>query len=227
MVPHIIYCLQTMQSLGFSLNLKGTLNPAQQFTFIGMEFLTQHNTVRVPLDCMESLLLTIKHFKTQVSAQTFLSLFGKLIAAADLILLGRLHLDVPAVSLPHVLPLDHQISITSMIRCHLKLWLHSGNIHLSSRSQSIPFHSCQPLWMGCSSRTDETILYGRLTKDQLQLHISLEIMAIRYALKEAIRYIHRSCVMISTDNTTVVSYINKQEGTHSPDLCIEVWEILH
>ena len=33
--------------------------------------------------------------------------------------------------------------------------------------------------------------------------------------------------MISTDNTTVVSYINKQGGTHPPILCIEVWEILH
>ena len=33
--------------------------------------------------------------------------------------------------------------------------------------------------------------------------------------------------LISTDNTTVVSYINKQGGTHSPNLCIEVWEILH
>ena len=33
--------------------------------------------------------------------------------------------------------------------------------------------------------------------------------------------------MISTYNTTVVSYINKQGRTHSPYLCIEVWEILH
>ena len=39
-------------------------------------------------------------------------------------------------------------------------------------------------------------------------------------------FIHHSCVMISTDNKTVVSYINKQGGTHSPNLCIEVWEIL-
>ena len=52
-------------------------------------------------------------------------------------------------------------------------------------------------------------------------------MAIHFALKKAIKYIHYSCVMISTDNTTVVSYINKQEGTHSPNLCMEVWEILH
>ena len=33
--------------------------------------------------------------------------------------------------------------------------------------------------------------------------------------------------MRSTDNTTVVSYINKQGGTHSPDLYVEVLEILN
>ena len=52
-------------------------------------------------------------------------------------------------------------------------------------------------------------------------------MAICFALEKAIQYIHHSCVMIYTNNTTVVSYISKQGGTHSPNLCIEVWEILH
>ena len=53
----------------------------------------------------------------------------------------------------------------------------------------------------------------------------LEMMAIRLALKQAITFIHHSCIMIST--TTVVSYINKQGGTHSPNLCMEVWDILN
>ena len=70
--------------------------------------------------------------------------------------------------------------------------------------------------------------HGRWSEDQSQLHINmLEIMAIRLALKKTMEYIHHSCVMISNDNTTVVSYINKQEGTHSPNLCVEVWVILH
>ena len=70
--------------------------------------------------------------------------------------------------------------------------------------------------------------HGRWTEDQSQLHINmLEMMAIRLALKQAITFIHRSCIMIYTDNTTVVSYINKQGGTHSPNLCVEVWEILN
>ena len=70
--------------------------------------------------------------------------------------------------------------------------------------------------------------HGRWSEDQSQLHIiMLEMTAIRLALMKAIKYIHLSCVMISTNNTTVVSYINRQGGTHSPNLCVEVWKILH
>ena len=36
--------------------------------------------------------------------------------------------------------------------------LSSGNVHPSSRSQCIPFHGCQPLWIGSSSQTNETVL---------------------------------------------------------------------
>ena len=69
--------------------------------------------------------------------------------------------------------------------------------------------------------------HGRWTEDHSKLYINmLEIMAIYFALKRAITIIHHSCVMISMDNTTVVSYINKQGGTHSPNLCIEVWKSL-
>ena len=33
-------------------------------------------------------------------------------------------------------------------------------------------------------------------------------------------------VLIATDNATVVSYLNKQGGTHSWDMCLLVWRIL-
>ena len=55
------FCIQTIQSLGFLPNLKKLdLFPAQKFTFIGMEFLTQQNLVRVPADHVQNLILTIK-----------------------------------------------------------------------------------------------------------------------------------------------------------------------
>ena len=89
------FCIQIIQSLGFLPNLKKSdLVPSQKFTFIDMEFLTQQNLVRVPTDRVQNLFLTIKKFLSfkHVSARTFLSLLGKLSAAADFVILGRLHL---------------------------------------------------------------------------------------------------------------------------------------
>ena len=124
-------CIQTIQSLGFLPNFKKSdLFPAQKFTFIGMEFLTQQNLVRVPADRVQNLILTIKKIMSakHVSARTFLSLLGKLSAAADLVLLGRLHLRPLQMCLlsvwkPHILPLNHPISINGMIRSHLQWWI--------------------------------------------------------------------------------------------------------
>ena len=63
--------------------------------------------------------------KTSVSARDFLSLLGQLNAAADLVMLGRLHLRPLQMSLrnqwkPQKLPLCHQIGMTTEILQHLK-----------------------------------------------------------------------------------------------------------
>ena len=125
------FCIQIIQSLGFLPNLKKSdLVPSQKFTFIGMEFLTQQNLVRVPADRVQNLFLTIKKFLSfkHVSARTFLSLLGTLSAASDFVILGRLHLRPLQMCLlsvwkPHILPLDHPITINGMIRFHLQWWI--------------------------------------------------------------------------------------------------------
>ena len=124
------FCIQTIQSLGFLPNLKKSdLFPAQKFTFIGMEFLTQQNLVRVPTDRVQNLFQTVKKILSSkhISARTFLSLLGKLSAAADFVLLGRLHLLPLQMCLlsvwKHILPLDHPVLINGMIRSHLQWWI--------------------------------------------------------------------------------------------------------
>ena len=205
-----------------------------------MEFLTQQNLVRVPADRVQNLFLTIKKIMSakHVSARTFLSLLGKLSAAADLVLLGRLHLRPLQMCLlsvwkPHILPLDHPISINGMIRSHLQWWINPIRFEIGTS-----IHPPDPEFFlytdashyGWGAHLEPTTLsfHGRWTENQSQLHINmLEMMAIRLALKQAKTFIHHSCIMISADNTTVVSYINKQGGTHSPSLCVEVWKILN
>ena len=51
LISHTKYCRQIVQCLGFIPNLKNSdLIPAQKFTFIGMEFLTQQNIVHIYRD---------------------------------------------------------------------------------------------------------------------------------------------------------------------------------
>ena len=108
---------------------KSDLVPAQVFTFIGMEFLTKTNIVRVPQDRLLKILETVRQFsqKYSVSARDFLSLLGQLGAAAAFVMLGRLHLLPLQMSLlnqwrPHKFPLNHQIDVTTEILHHLKWW---------------------------------------------------------------------------------------------------------
>ena len=140
--------------------------------------------------------------------------------------------DVP-VWKPHILPLDHPISINSMIRSHLQWWINpirfetGTSIHPPDPEFFLYTDASHYRW-GAHLEPTTLSFHGRWTENQSQLHINmLEMMAIRLALKQAKTFIQHSCIMISTDNTTVVSYINKQGGTHSPNLCVEVWKILN
>ena len=134
---------------------------------------------------------------------------------------------------PHILPIDHYIPINNVIPLHLKWWMDtnrfaSGTSIYPPKSSTFLFTDSSHFGWGAHLEPMRLSFHGRWSEDQSELHINiLEMMAIRLALKKAIKYIHNSCVMISTNNTTVVSYINKQGGRHSPNLCVKVWRILH
>ena len=123
---------------------------------------------------------------------------------------------------PHILPLDHPISINGMIRSHLQWWINP--IRFETETSIHPpdpefFLYTDASHYGWGAHLEPTTLsfHGRWTENQSQLHINmLEMMAIRLALKQAKTFIHHSCIMISTDNTTVVSYINKQVALIPP-----------
>ena len=192
-----------------------------------MEFLTQQNIVRVPVDGVNSFILTIS-FSDSRFCTNFPFCFGQTQGSGRFCSPRQTSFSTASNVSLICLETSYSFSRSSgsnqqydsipfeMVDGHQLL--RSGNIHSSSRSQYIPLYGCQSLRMGRSSRTSETPFQGRWSEDQSQLHINiLEIIAIHFTLKKAIKYIHHSCLMISTDNTTVVSYINKQGGTHSPN----------
>ena len=128
------FTIELIMSLGLIINEeKSDLVLSQNFVFIGMEFLTHKNIVPVPLDRVQGILELLLWFKKQkqVSARVFLSLLGKLSAAAQFVVLGRLHLHPLQMALfaqwkPHVLPLEYPILLNAPIRKHLEWWDNKG-----------------------------------------------------------------------------------------------------
>ena len=96
---------------------------------------------------------------------------------------------------------------------------------VSTNTQS--FHGCEPSGWGAHLEPEGLLFHGAWTPDQSFLHIYvLEMKAILLALKQCHQYVFISTVMIATDNSSVVSYLKREGGTHSPSLCMEVWETL-
>ena len=241
LLEHRQFILSLINSLGLIINHeKSDLVPAQVFTFIGMEFLTHINIVRVPQSRQMKILETVRMFsqKTSVSARDFLSLLGQLNATADLVMVGWLHLRPLQMSLhnqwkPQKLPLCHHIGMTMEILQHLKWWLQEDGYR-----QGIPLRIDPPFhtiftdaslsgW-GAHVEPEGLLFHGVWSEDQSRLHINvLEMKAIFLSLSRAVHKVKNSTVLVSTDNTTVVAYIRHQEGARSSDLSEEVWNILN
>ena len=130
LLQHRQFIIHLISALRLIINQdKSDLIPSQDFVFVGMEFHSLQNLVRVPEDRVPPLLQLINVFlqlKT-VTARQFLSLLGKLNAAADYVELGMLHLRPLQMSLlaqrrPQKLPLSHPIKISHNICHHLTWW---------------------------------------------------------------------------------------------------------
>ena len=238
LLEHRQFLLSLINSLGLMINYeKSALVPAQVFTFIGMEFLTRTKIVRVPQDRVLKILETVRQFsqKYSVSARDFLSFLGQLGAAADFVMLGQLHIWPLQMSLLiqwrlHKLPLNQQIGVTEIH--HLKWWqredLFLQGVPLKIDPSPTPFSRTPVTQAGAHVEPERLLYHGVWTEDQSRLHINvLEMKAISLSLVQGLQTVKNTTVLVSTNKTTVVAYLRHQEGTHSPDLCLEVLGILH
>ena len=74
----------------------------------------------------------------------------------------------------------------------------------------------------------ETHLASGIWDEQTKArHINwLELKAVFLALQEFEEIVTNHNVMVVSDNTTVVAYINNMGGTHSPTLCYLLWDMM-
>ena len=163
-----------------------------------------------------------------------MSLIGLLTATEKQVVSGRLHMrpiqwhlknhwHVPEV-------LEKEIPLPRSLYPHLQWWLDENNV-LSGQ----PLHPLQHALQlftdasneGWGAHLGDHTAKGVWSDSESQLHINfLELKAVLLALKKFEQQCWGQIILIATDNTTVVSYINKEGGMRSGSLCALLWRLL-
>ena len=82
-------------------------------------------------------------------------------------------------------------------------------------------------WGACD---DLEVSNGRWSEEEKEMHINcLELLAVKFALKSFVP-LHPEIrhIKIMSDNTTAISYINKQGGSHNMslnDIAVQIWSL--
>ena len=230
--------LQTFKELGFLPNLeKSQLVPAQRIYHLGLIWDSVEFSISIPKDKIEGVrkkCLCALSYKIQVRFLS--SILGSIEyfrwgfphAALHYRLLQRFVNSCLAKNLSYE---DYVFPSTSAC-IDLSWWSKVGD-SLPSRSLS-PFEANLEIFCdasetgwGCWS-TENKEAFGFWSSSERELHINaLEFKAVFFAFRCFFRSTFNCSILIHSDNSTVVSYINNQGGTCSARLCdmaITLWE---
>ena len=122
--------------------------------------------------------------------------------------------------------LEKVIPIPRSLHPHLQWWLKEGNVLTGQPLHPIK-HTPQIFTAASIEGWGAHAARGTWSLPGSKLHINyLELNRVFLALKEFQNLCSNKIVLVATDNTTVVSYINKKRGMRSGTLCALLWRIL-
>ena len=235
---HASFTIQTFRELGFLPNIaKSHLKPVQQLNHLGLIWDTVSYTVSVPPD---KLLAVQEKCRTALSSRVPLRLLSSILGSIEFFRWGFPHAALHYRSLQRFVStlLAKGFSYNTIVspslsaRIDLRWWLQSGTslparpLYSFSPDFTIYSDSSTSGWGGWSTKGDST--YGFWSSHELTFHINiLEFLSVLFLCQCFLRHSSNCSVLIRSDNTSVVSYINKQGGTCSARLCqlaISLWK---
>ena len=222
---------------GWVVNMeKSELTPQQVFNFVGYRFDLLSGRVLPTQDRWIALRQKLQFIKGRncCSVRQFMSLIGLLTATEKQVWAGRLHMRPVQWHLKrhwHVPEsLEKIIPVPLSLHPHLEWWLDETNV-----LKGQPLHPLQHALQIFTDASNEgwgahlggSIARGVWSEPESRLHINfLELKAVLLALRSFEKQCRGQIVLIATDNTTVVSYINKEGGMKSGSLCALLWRLL-
>ena len=225
------------QKLGWIINVeKSELVLKQIFNFVGYQFDLKLARVKPTPDRWKNLTLKVTELLQSPTCRVreLMSLIGLLTATEKQVHLGRLHMRPIQWHLKNHWKtpesLEKVIKIPRSLHPHLKWWLDESNV-LSGQELHPLEHALQIFTdaskEGWGAHLGDLTARGSWSLPESMLHINfLELKAVFLALKHFQESCKNKVVLVATDNTTVVAYINKEGGMRSGPLCALLWRIL-
>lgn len=166
-----------------------------------------------------------------VEAGQFLRLLGLMSSLVDVVPWCRAHMRVLQLHLathyrPWVHPLTRRIPVPPSLHKALKWWEDPDHLRVG-----VPFPHPPPNVVittdaskfGWGAHLLDIQVSGVWSRSQRRCHINLlELWAVFLALRRFRRQVIGQSVLVRSDNISVVTYLNRQGGTHSPSLCKQV-----
>ena len=229
--------LALCQELGWVVNLqKSELEAKQIFKFVGYRYDLSQGLVLPTQNRWESILQKLESILSKPSCRVrkFMSLIGLLTATEKQVPLGRLHMRPIQWHLKRHwrVPesLEKEIPVPRSLHPHLLWWTKETNVltgqplHPLSHAVQIFTDASKEGW---GAHLGDFTARGIWSVPESHLHINfLELKAVLLALKRFQHLVQGKVVLVATDNTTVVAYINKEGGMRSGSLCALLWRLL-
>ncbi|KAI2657747.1 ORF V: Enzymatic polyprotein [Labeo rohita] len=207
--------LRHLSHLGLQVNReKSKLSPVQRISFLGVELDSVSMTARLINERAQSVLKCLESFrhKTAVPLKTFQRLLGHMAAAAAVTPLGLLHMRPLQRWLHDRVPRwawhrgTLRIGVSPQCRRLFSPWQVSRHLVVYTDASST----------GCGAVCNGQAASGSWTGPRLQWHINcLELLAVLLALRRFRPTLRHKHVLVRTDSTATVAYINRQGGLRS------------
>lgn len=228
---------EVTRAVGFIINEeKSRFIPTQSPTFLGAVIDLRNGIAFPTTERITALYQCVDLFlsSTTAPARAWLKLLGFMASLVDLVPWCRLRMrPLQLHLLSHFRPKRDYISIlvpiSSHILPHLRWWQKEENVNCGlgfpprAPQVTILTDASNKGWGASLGPRQTAGVWDKFFKSQ---HINiLELQAVINALRHFQTEVRNRAVLIRTDNTTVVSYINRQGGTRSPQLCLLTWDL--
>jgi len=224
--------IQTLTRVGYVINVKKSdLAPTQDLVYVGGRFRTDLGRVFLPTDRKKALIKAVSSFARvglYHPARRWLQVLGLMAATIATVQFARLNMRPVQWFLRQRWSASMGLTTKLMFPTELlpccRWWMESSNLSLGREFVPPPHtvvvttDASNEGWGGHATLETgpDPLFSGIWDPKERHLHINvLELRAIRLTLQLLTPSVAATSVLVECDNTTAVSYLNKQGGTHS------------